>query len=77
MKLSSTIDHTLSPTLRAASVRLSRQVSAAPERIFDAWLNADEARTLLFAGPIGAAIRTFPTEAESITAWGLAWGESR
>ncbi|TLY57071.1 MAG: hypothetical protein E6K48_15420, partial [Gammaproteobacteria bacterium] len=58
MKLSSTIDHTLSPTLRAASVRLSRQVSAAPERIFDAWLNADEARTLLFAGPIGAAIRS-------------------
>ena len=29
-----------SPTLRAASVRLSRQVGAAPERIFDAWLEA-------------------------------------
>ncbi len=58
MTLSSTIDHTLSPTLRAASVRLSRQVSAAPERIFDAWLNADEARTFLFAGPIGDAIRS-------------------
>ncbi len=58
MKLSSTIDHTLSPTLRAASVRLSHQVSAAPERIFDAWLNAGEARTFLFAGPIGDAIRS-------------------
>jgi uncharacterized protein YndB with AHSA1/START domain len=29
-----------SPTLRAASVRISRQVGAAPERIFDAWLGA-------------------------------------
>jgi len=50
MNLSSTIGRSLSPTLRAASVRISRQVSAAPERIFDAWLNAEEARSFLFAG---------------------------
>jgi uncharacterized protein YndB with AHSA1/START domain len=56
MNLSSTIERTLSPTLRAASVRVSRQVSAPPERIFDAWLNAEEARTFLFAGRTGDAI---------------------
>jgi uncharacterized protein YndB with AHSA1/START domain len=49
MSLSSSSEHTLSPTLRAASVRVSRQVRAAPERIFDAWLSADEARIFLFA----------------------------
>jgi uncharacterized protein YndB with AHSA1/START domain len=58
MNLSSTIGRTLSPTLRAASVRVSRQVSAAPRRIFDAWLNAEEARTFLFAGRIGDPIRS-------------------
>jgi len=52
----STIERALSPTLRAASVRVSRQVSAAPERLFDAWLNAEEARTFLFAGRSGHAI---------------------
>ena len=57
MNLSSAIECGLSPTLRVASVRLSRQVSAAPERIFDAWLTADEARSFLFAGRIGNAIR--------------------
>lgn len=56
MSLASAIEGTVSPTLRAASVRLSRQVSAPPERIFDAWLSADEARTFLFAGRIGDAI---------------------
>ena len=56
MNLSSTNERTASPTLRAASVRVNRQVSAAPERIFDAWLNADEVRTFLFAGRIGDAI---------------------
>ena len=50
MNHSSTSEHTLSPTLRAASVRVSRQVRSTPERIFDAWLNADEARMFLFAG---------------------------
>jgi uncharacterized protein YndB with AHSA1/START domain len=56
MNLSSSIERTLSPTLRAVSVRVSRQVRAAPKRIFDAWLNADEARTFLFVGQIGDAI---------------------
>ena len=56
MNLASTAQPSLSPTLRAASVRLSRQVSAAPERIFDAWLNADEVRAFLFTGRIGRAI---------------------
>ena len=57
MNLASAIEPGLSPTLRAASVRLSRQVGAPPERIFDAWLNADEARSFLFADRIGNAIR--------------------
>jgi uncharacterized protein YndB with AHSA1/START domain len=56
MNLSSTIEDTVSPTVRAVSVRVSREVRAAPERIFDAWLNADEARTFLFADRIGDAI---------------------
>jgi len=56
MNLSSTTERTVSPTLRAASVRVNRQISAAPQRIFDAWLNADEVRTFLFAGRIGDAI---------------------
>ena len=50
MNLSSPIERTVSPTLRAASVRVSRQLSATPERIFDAWLDGEEARTFLFAG---------------------------
>jgi len=58
MSLSSIIERAPSPTLRPASVRLSRQLSAVPERIFDAWLNADEARTFLFAGRVGDAIRS-------------------
>jgi len=50
MNLSSILERAPSPILRAASVRVSRRVSAAPERIFDAWLQAAEARTFLFAG---------------------------
>jgi uncharacterized protein YndB with AHSA1/START domain len=57
MNLSSTIERPLSPTLRVASVRVSRQLSAPPGRIFDAWLNAAEARTFLFARRFGDAIR--------------------
>jgi uncharacterized protein YndB with AHSA1/START domain len=49
MNLSGTIERTLSPTLRAASVRVSRQVDAAPERVFDAWLDAEVVRAFLFA----------------------------
>jgi uncharacterized protein YndB with AHSA1/START domain len=56
MNLSGTSERTLSATLRAASVRVSRQVNAAPERIFDALLDAEQARTFLFAGRSGQAI---------------------
>src|SRR5215831_2086154 len=55
MNLFSTLERPLSPTLRAASVRVTRQVSGAPGRIFDAWLGAGEARCFLFAGRIGEA----------------------
>src|SRR5262249_19668069 len=58
MSLSSIIERTPSPTVRPASVRLSRQFSAVPERVFDAWLNADEARTFLFACRLGNAVRS-------------------
>ena len=57
MHLSSTIEPIQSPTLRAASVRVSRLLGAAPERVFDAWLDADAARTFLFAGGSGNAVR--------------------
>ena len=50
MNLASTFERPMSPTLRAASVRVSRLLGAAPERVFDAWLNADDARAFLFAG---------------------------
>jgi uncharacterized protein YndB with AHSA1/START domain len=53
MNLASTIERSVSPTLRAASVRVSRQFSVAPERLFDAWLNAEQTRAFLFAGRIG------------------------
>jgi len=56
MNLFSTIERPLSPTLRAASVRVTRQVGAAPGRVFDAWVSAEEARSFLFAGRIGEAI---------------------
>lgn len=49
MNLSSAIERAPSPTLRAASVRVSRQLRAVPERLFDAWLNAPQARAFLFA----------------------------
>jgi uncharacterized protein YndB with AHSA1/START domain len=56
MKLSSASERTLSPTLHAASVRLSREVSASPRSIFDAWLNAEDARKFLFADRIGRVV---------------------
>jgi uncharacterized protein YndB with AHSA1/START domain len=56
MNLATTVERTLSPRLRAASVRVSRQVSAPPERVFGAWVNAGEARSFLFANRIGGAI---------------------
>jgi len=52
MSLASTVERSQSPTLRAASVRVTRLIGAAPERIFDAWLTVDEARRFLFAGRV-------------------------
>jgi uncharacterized protein YndB with AHSA1/START domain len=57
MNLSIAAERSRSPTLRAASVRVSRQLRASPERIFDAWLDATEARAVLAAGGIGHAIK--------------------
>jgi uncharacterized protein YndB with AHSA1/START domain len=56
MNLSSTIERTVNPTLRVASVRVSRQLAAAPERVFDACLDAEEAQSFLFAGWVRNAI---------------------
>jgi uncharacterized protein YndB with AHSA1/START domain len=57
MNLASTLERTRSsPTLRAASVRVTRELGAAPERIFDAWVNAKELRVFLFAGRLGDAV---------------------
>jgi uncharacterized protein YndB with AHSA1/START domain len=56
MNLSSTIERTPSPTLRAVSARVSREIRAAPTRIFDAWLSAAAAQTFLFADRSGDAI---------------------
>ncbi len=56
MNLSSAIERAPSPTLRAASVRVGRQLRAVPERIFDAWLDAGLARTFLFAERVPEAI---------------------
>ena len=56
MNFSSTTLAIPSPTLRAVSVRVSRQARAAPERIFAAWLNAEDARTFLFADRMGNAV---------------------
>jgi uncharacterized protein YndB with AHSA1/START domain len=53
MNLSSTIERPFGPTLRAASVRVSRQLRASAELIFDAWLAVDEARACLVAGRVG------------------------
>lgn len=53
MNLSSVIERPWSPTLRAASVRVSRQLAASPERVFDAWLDGGELRAFLLAGGIG------------------------
>jgi uncharacterized protein YndB with AHSA1/START domain len=56
MNLSSALGRIPSPTLRAASVRVSRQVRAVPERVFDAWLDARRARAFLFADCMWDAI---------------------
>lgn len=56
MNLSSAFERTPSPTLRAASVRVSRQVGALPERIFDAWQDAAQVQAFLFADRMWEAI---------------------
>lgn len=56
MNLSGIIERTPNPTLRVASVRVSRQLSASPGRIFDAWLNPYEVRSFLFARRMGDAV---------------------
>jgi uncharacterized protein YndB with AHSA1/START domain len=58
MNLSSSSERIEGPTLRVASVRVSRLLGAAPDRVFDAWLNADEASRFLFAERDGDAVRT-------------------
>ena len=58
MNLSIAAERSRSPTLRAASVRVSRQLRASPERIFDAWLDAGAARAVLAAGGIAHAAGT-------------------
>jgi uncharacterized protein YndB with AHSA1/START domain len=56
MSLSIAAARPSSPMLRAASVRVSRQLRASPERIFDIWLDAGAARAALLAGGIGQAV---------------------
>jgi uncharacterized protein YndB with AHSA1/START domain len=56
MNLSIAAERFRSPTLRAASVRVSRQFRAPPERLFDAWLDAAQARSVLLAGGTGHLI---------------------
>lgn len=56
MSFPSTVEDTHVPTLRAGSVRVTRQINASPDRVFDACLDAEEARTFLFAGRTGDAI---------------------
>jgi uncharacterized protein YndB with AHSA1/START domain len=56
MSFSSTIERTQNPELRAVSVRCSRQIKAPPERIFDAWLDAAEARAFLFASRVSEPV---------------------
>jgi len=53
MNLASTLERAPVAILRPASVRLSRLLSAPPERIFDAWLDAGAARAFLFAARTG------------------------
>jgi uncharacterized protein YndB with AHSA1/START domain len=40
-----------------AIVTVSREISAAPERVFDAWLDPAKARDFLFATPEGEIVR--------------------
>jgi uncharacterized protein YndB with AHSA1/START domain len=57
MDLFSSSERIVGPTLRVASVRVSRLLGAAPDRVFDAWLHAEEASSFLFAHRVGDAVR--------------------
>ena len=57
MNLSIAAERFRSPALRAASVRVSRQLRASPERVFEAWLDAEELRAFLLAGGIAHCSR--------------------
>lgn len=57
MNLSIATERSHSPTLRAASVRVGRQLRASPEHIFDALLDPGELRAFLLAGGIARSIR--------------------
>ena len=70
MDLASIIERTPSPTLHAVSVRVGREVRAAPRRLFDAWLDAGQARTFLFADRMGHAITSeIDARVDQIEAW--------
>lgn len=44
-------------TDQSITVRVTRQFSATPERVFDAWLDPEQARQFLFATPTGEMVR--------------------
>jgi len=50
------IEQPPSPVLRAGSVRVSRRLKASPERVFDAWLDPEQATRFLFACRTGDAV---------------------
>jgi uncharacterized protein YndB with AHSA1/START domain len=40
-----------------ATITITRDIAASPERVFDAWLNPEEAANFLFATPQGKIVR--------------------
>ncbi len=44
-------------TTETATLQVTRNFDASPERVFDAWLNPDVARHFLFATPTGQMVR--------------------
>jgi len=56
MNLPSSISQVKNSALRPASVRVNRQLAAPPERVFDAWLDGEAARSFLFGGRGGDAM---------------------
>jgi uncharacterized protein YndB with AHSA1/START domain len=58
MNLAGITDRAPGPAWRAASVRLSRELDASSERIFDAWLDAAELSRFLFAGRVAPGVHS-------------------